>query len=135
MMNTLRKWIDTGRERPSGEAGPSPKPPRPSGRGRKRGFSRHPVQVRAVVRAGERVVAGISHSLGMGGLLMTCRGAFPPETDVTVELCPPYPGVPALETRGAVAYLVQDGMGIRFTELSQADCRYLRDLFLHARRG
>lgn len=135
MLNVLLKWIDAGRGRFPREDGPAPPVVLPSGRGRKRGFSRHPVQVPAVVRCGGREVAGTSGSLGMGGLFLSCPEAFPPDTDVTVELTPPYQGVPAIRARGSVAYALGGGMGIRFTRLSQSDCRYLRDLFFHARRA
>jgi hypothetical protein len=105
----------------------------PAGRGRRRGFPRHPVKIPAVVRAGRRTVEGMSGSMGMGGLFLQCANPLPPHTPVTVELELPQIGLPTIQARGAVAYAIAEGMGIRFTGLTQADCRQLRDLFLRAR--
>jgi len=105
----------------------------PAGRGRRRGFPRHPVQIPAVVRAGRKTVEGMSGSVGMGGLFLQCANPLPPHTPVLVELELPQIGLPTIQARGAVAYAIAEGMGIRFTGLSQADCRQLRDLFVRAK--
>jgi hypothetical protein len=126
MIDLLRRFLGA-------RAGaPTPKRRRRAAIGprRRRVFSRHALQLPAVVRAGRRTVEGMSGSLGLGGLFLVCANPLPPHTPVTVELELPAAQQGAIQARGAVAYSAANGMGIRFTGLSHADCRNLRALFV-----
>jgi hypothetical protein len=130
MLNMLKRLMTTLAEDPDDDTFAVSYP---AGRGRRRGFPRHRVQIPAVVRAGRRTVEGLSGTMGMGGLFLQCANPLPPHTPVTVELELPQIGLPTIQAKGSVAYALAEGMGIRFTGLTQADCRQLRDLFVQAR--
>lgn len=111
------------------DAGPPPSAP---SRGRKwsikRGFSRHKVMVPTVARSRDRSVSGLSASVSMGGLFLVCAQALPRDTEVTVEMAPPGKTAAPIRAHGAVAYHRGQGMGIRFTGVSQSDFQRLQGL-------
>jgi PilZ domain len=94
----------------------------------KRNFSRHKVMVPTVARAGQVAVSGLSASVSLGGLFLVCAQALPRDTAVTVELAPPGAKSDPIRARGAVAYHRGQGMGIRFTGVSQGDYQRLQGL-------
>lgn len=102
--------------------------PRSRSFGVKRGFSRHKVMVPTVARAGQVAVSGLSASVSLGGLFLVCAQALPRDTAVTVELAPPGAKTDPIRAHGAVAYHRGQGMGIRFTGVSQGDYQRLQGL-------
>lgn len=110
------------------DEGPPPSTTTRSRWGVKRGFSRHKVMVPTVARARGRSVSGLSASVSMGGLFLVCAQALPRDTEVTVEMAPPGKTAPPIRAHGAVAYHRGQGMGIRFTGVSQSDFQRLQGL-------
>lgn len=101
----------------------------------KRGFTRHKVMVPTVARAGQVAVSGLSASVSLGGLFLVCAQALPRDTAVTVELAPPGAKTEPIRAHGAVAYHRGQGMGIRFTGVSQGDYQRLQGLVRGFRRS
>lgn len=94
-----------------------------------RQFHRFDIRVPVHIRCGDRLVAGASASMGMGGLFIPCRQPFAPNTRVALEITLERGlGTVPLQTIGKVAYKMDAGMGIRFTGLSHDAYVRLRNL-------
>ncbi|MDH4228304.1 MAG: PilZ domain-containing protein [Nitrospirota bacterium] len=98
-----------------------------------RQFKRYALRVPVCVRADGKEVWGDSTMLGMGGVFINCPLPLDTATDVTLALeLERGLGSQPFEVHGAVAYQTGNGMGIRFTGLSQADYRRLRDVMVYS---
>lgn len=99
----------------------------------KRKFARYNIQVMVQARVGKRAVMGLTKSIGLGGLFVLCEQGFMPDTRVTLSLeLEGAHGNEGIEIMGRVVYRNEKGMGIQFSEMSQADYQRLRDVFAYA---
>lgn len=126
------KKCKTGRL-PAGRGARRPADSRKDGRSANRQFKRYALRVPVRVRWGAHEIWGDSTMLGMGGMFMACERALDTNTSVVLEMeLERGLGAQPFEVAGSVAYQNDQGMGIRFTGLSQADFQRLRNVMVYS---
>ncbi|MFQ5510005.1 MAG: PilZ domain-containing protein [Leptospirillia bacterium] len=109
------------------ERGPAPKVS-----GGTREFRRQNLRFPVRLMVSGREVEGKTASLGMGGMFLNCTRKISPDTVLKLRMMP---GQTAsfgpLELEGKVAYLMDGGVGIRFTAFTPDNYRRLREVLVY----